>query len=45
MKVTMGFFDKCGVRGDATLCIFIFIMLLLTWPLAFNYKLMTLHTI
>ena len=24
MKVTMGIIDKCGVRGDATLCVVIF---------------------
>ena len=24
VKVTMGIIDKCGVRGDATLCVFIF---------------------
>ena len=24
VKVMMGIIDKCGVRGDATLCIFIF---------------------
>ena len=23
-KVTMGIIDKCGVRGDATLCVVIF---------------------
>ena len=25
VKVTMGIFDKCWVRGDATLCVVIFI--------------------
>ena len=25
VKVTMGIIDKCGVRGDATLCVVIFI--------------------
>ena len=24
MKITMGIVDKCGVRGDATLCVVIF---------------------
>ena len=24
VKVTMGIIDKCGVRGDATLCVVIF---------------------
>ena len=24
VKVRMGIFDKCGVRGDATLCVVIF---------------------
>ena len=24
MKVTMGIIEKCGVRGDATLCVVIF---------------------
>ena len=26
MKVTMGIIDKCGVRGDATLCVVIFLI-------------------
>ena len=26
VKVTMGIIDKCGVRGDATLCVVIFII-------------------
>ena len=25
-KVTMGIIDKCGVRGDATLCVVIFLL-------------------
>ena len=25
VKVTMGIIDKCGVRGDATLCVVIFL--------------------
>ena len=25
MKVTIGIIDKCGVRGDATLCVVIFV--------------------
>ena len=28
MKVTMGIIDKCGVRGDATLCVVIFVFTL-----------------
>ena len=28
VKVTMGIIDKCGVRGDATLCVVIFNTLL-----------------
>ena len=27
VKVTMGIIDKCGVRGDATLCVVIFLEL------------------
>ena len=28
MKVTVGIIDKCGMRGDATLCVVIFIGIL-----------------
>ena len=27
VKITMGIIDKCGVRGNATLCVVIFFML------------------
>ena len=29
VKVTMGIIDKCGVRGDATLCVVIFLKIAL----------------
>ena len=39
-KVTMGIIDKCGVRGDATLCVVIFLyctcVLLVTRPFTRN---------
>ena len=28
VKVTMGIIDKCGVRGDATLCVVIFVIVI-----------------
>ena len=36
VKVTIGIIDKCGVRGDATICVVIFKFTLINFLLIFS---------